>query len=88
MTRRLPAATRKPAAPLGEIGREVARRGLAFGMRVVAVDPVTPEAPAGVAALYRLDRLPVLLGESDFVVIAAPTRRRPRSSSAGRSSGR
>ena len=57
---------------LGQIGSEVARRGLAFGMRVIAVDPVQPEAPPGVAALWRLDRLPDLLGASDFVVIAAP----------------
>src|SRR5262245_13518735 len=57
---------------LGEIGSEIARRGLAFGMRVVAVDPVQPEAPAGVEALWRMDRLGDLLGLSDFVVIAAP----------------
>lgn len=57
---------------LGSIGSEVARRGIAFGMRVLAVDPVQPRAPEGVAALWRLDRLPDLLGESDFVVITAP----------------
>ena len=57
---------------LGQIGSEIARRGLAFGMRVLAVDPVQATAPPGVAALWRLDRLPDLLGESDFVVIAAP----------------
>jgi phosphoglycerate dehydrogenase-like enzyme len=57
---------------LGQIGSEVARRGLAFGMRVVAVDPAQAAAPAGVAALRGLDGLPRLLGESDFVVIAAP----------------
>src|SRR5262245_6037440 len=57
---------------LGQIGSEVARRGLAFGMRVLAVDPVQTVAPTGVAALWRLDRLPELLGKSDFVVIAAP----------------
>jgi phosphoglycerate dehydrogenase-like enzyme len=57
---------------LGQIGSEIARRGLAFGMRVLAVDPMQTAAPAGVAALWRLDRLPDLLGESDFVVIAAP----------------
>ena len=41
-------------------------------MRVIAVDPVQATAPPGVAALWRLDRLPDLLRESDFVVIAAP----------------
>lgn len=57
---------------LGQIGSEVARRGLAFGMRVLAVDPIQTAAPPGVAALWRLNRLPDLLRESDFVVIAAP----------------
>jgi phosphoglycerate dehydrogenase-like enzyme len=57
---------------LGQIGSEIARRGLAFGMRVLAVDPVQTAAPPGMAAPWRLDRLPDLLGESDFVVIAAP----------------
>ncbi len=57
---------------LGQIGSEIARRGLAFGMRVIAVDPMQTAPPTGVAALWRLDRLPDLLGESDFVVIAAP----------------
>jgi phosphoglycerate dehydrogenase-like enzyme len=57
---------------LGQIGSEIARRGLAFGMRVLAVDPVQSAAPPGVAALWRLDLLPDLLRESDFVVIAAP----------------
>lgn len=57
---------------LGSIGAEIARVGVAFGMRVLAVDPVQSEAPDGVASLWRLDRLDALLAGSDFVVIAAP----------------
>jgi len=57
---------------LGHIGSEIARRGLAFHMRVLAVDPMQNEAPLGVTALWKPDRLPQLLGESDFVVVAAP----------------
>jgi phosphoglycerate dehydrogenase-like enzyme len=56
---------------LGGIGSEVARRGLAFGMRVLAVDPAATEAPPGVT-LWRAGGLAEVLGESDFVVIAAP----------------
>jgi phosphoglycerate dehydrogenase-like enzyme len=57
---------------LGAIGSEVARRALAFGIRVLAVDLVRTQAPPRVEALWRPERLPELLGESDFVVIAAP----------------
>src|SRR5262249_35405058 len=57
---------------LGAIGREVARRAAAFGMHVVAVDPRPVDRPPEVAALWRVEELPQLLGQSDFVVIAAP----------------
>jgi phosphoglycerate dehydrogenase-like enzyme len=57
---------------LGHIGAEIARRALAFHMRVLAVDPVQTQAPEGVAALWKPDRLPDLLAESDFVIVAAP----------------
>jgi phosphoglycerate dehydrogenase-like enzyme len=57
---------------LGHIGAEIARRALAFSMRVLAIDLVQMQAPAGVAALWKPDRLPQLLAESDFVVVAAP----------------
>jgi len=57
---------------LGSIGAEVARRGLAFGMRVLAVDPLRKEAPPGVEVLWPVECLPNLLAQSDFVVIAAP----------------
>jgi phosphoglycerate dehydrogenase-like enzyme len=55
----------------GGIGVEIARRGLACGMRVLAVDPRATEAPAGVT-LVRPDQLNTVLAEGDFVVIAAP----------------
>jgi phosphoglycerate dehydrogenase-like enzyme len=38
----------------------------------LAVDPVQTEVPPGVESLWRLDRLPDLLGQSDFVAVAAP----------------
>jgi phosphoglycerate dehydrogenase-like enzyme len=57
---------------LGSIGSEIARRALAFGMRVVAVDPVQTTAQEGVDSLWTPEHLPDLLSASDFVVIAAP----------------
>ena len=57
---------------LGAIGSEIARRALAFGMRVLAVDPLQKTAPEGVTALWPPARLPDLLLDSDFVVVAAP----------------
>ena len=57
---------------LGEIGREIARRAAAFGMRVVAVDPRPTNRPPEVAALWPVEELLELLGQSDYVVIAAP----------------
>ncbi len=57
---------------LGAIGSEIARRALAFSMRVLAVDPARTDALPGVEALWPVERLPELLGQSDFVVIAAP----------------
>lgn len=59
---------------LGAIGAEIARRALAFGMRVIAVDrfPERTNPPVGVEEVDGMDSLPGLLAESDFVVIAAP----------------
>ena len=57
---------------LGEIGLEVARYGVAFRMRVLAVDPVEKPPPEGIEGLWPIERLPDLLAESDFVVVAAP----------------
>ena len=59
---------------LGAIGAEVARRALAFGMTVIAVDrfPERTNPPEGVEWVAGMDALPDLLAEGDFVVIAAP----------------
>ena len=57
---------------LGAIGTEIAMRAKAFGMRVLAVDPMRNDKPGGVDSLWPLDRLTELLGQSDFVVISAP----------------
>jgi phosphoglycerate dehydrogenase-like enzyme len=56
---------------LGGIGTETSRRGLAFGMRVLAVDARAESAPDGVM-LWRPERLPDLLAASDFVVLTVP----------------
>jgi phosphoglycerate dehydrogenase-like enzyme len=57
---------------LGSIGSEIARRALAFKMRVIAVDPAQTQAPLGVAVLEKVAWLPNLLAQSDVVVVAAP----------------
>jgi phosphoglycerate dehydrogenase-like enzyme len=56
---------------MGAIGSEIARRAMAFSMRVLAVDAV-PRSYPGVEAVWPVERLPELLAASDFVIIAAP----------------
>ncbi|MBI5201215.1 MAG: phosphoglycerate dehydrogenase [Elusimicrobia bacterium] len=56
---------------LGRIGREVAKRGLAFGMRVVVHDPyISVEQARGLGV--SLLPLPELLGESDIISLHVP----------------
>jgi D-3-phosphoglycerate dehydrogenase len=56
---------------MGRIGFEVARRALAFGMRVLVHDPFL--APARAAALQvELVDPPTLFAKSDFITIHAP----------------
>ena len=57
---------------LGHIGAEVARRGAACGMRVIAVDVKPKQPPPGVGVVLPFEELDALLGEADFVVICAP----------------
>jgi phosphoglycerate dehydrogenase-like enzyme len=59
---------------MGGIGCEIARRALAFGMKVRGVDrfPERARPPAGVESVDGVERLPELLHWSDFAVIAAP----------------
>src|SRR5437899_10265325 len=56
----------------GGTGREVARRALAFGMRVLAVDIEDVPPEPGVEAVWKPDRLYEMLGRSDVVVVALP----------------
>ncbi|MBI4241062.1 MAG: D-2-hydroxyacid dehydrogenase [Candidatus Rokubacteria bacterium] len=56
----------------GATGREVARRALAFGMRVLAIDIEDVPPEPGVEAIWKPDRLHDLLALSDVVVIGLP----------------
>jgi phosphoglycerate dehydrogenase-like enzyme len=68
--------TRMGIVGLGAIGAEIARRALAFGIEVRAVDrfPERTRPPAGVEIVEGMDALPDLLAETDFVVIARDRR--------------
>lgn len=58
---------------LGSIGREIARRAAALGMRVLAVREHPERGGAeGVQAVYGTGQLNELLAASDYVVLAAP----------------
>jgi (S)-sulfolactate dehydrogenase len=58
---------------LGDIGARVARRAAAFGLRVVATDPLLHDASFAVQELgARLMALPELLAESDAVTLHVP----------------
>lgn len=57
---------------LGAIGSEVVRRAAALGMNVVAVREHPEKSAEGVSTVYGSRDLSKLLGQSDFVVLAAP----------------
>lgn len=59
---------------LGSIGRGIAHLGRAFGMKVIASRFSTRPGASDpdVDALYTMDQLHMLLGQSDYVVLAVP----------------
>lgn len=57
---------------LGGIGRQYAKRGAAFGMRVLAADVQRPSKPEFVAALWGMDRLDDVLKAADVLFLACP----------------
>ena len=56
----------------GGTGRAIAKRAVAFGMSVLAVDALSVPASDGAAEVWTLDRLNELLAQSDVVAIGAP----------------
>ena len=56
----------------GGTGRAIAKRAVAFGMSVLAVDALSVPASDGVDEVWTLDRLNDLLAQSDVVAIGAP----------------
>ena len=56
---------------LGRVGREVARRMLAFSMTVIAVDPYIPPEAAAEIGVELVD-MDTLLATSDFITIHVP----------------
>jgi D-2-hydroxyacid dehydrogenase (NADP+) len=65
---------------LGSIGREIAALAGPFGMRVSGIRKrIDRPLPPGVEEVLPPDRLPVLLGRSDVVVLSAPLTEETRS---------
>ena len=56
---------------LGTIGADLARRASVLGMRVIGVKR-TPAPVPNVEAVHTLDRLDLVLGQSDFAVLLLP----------------
>ncbi len=57
---------------VGHIGKEICLRASAFGMKLLGIDPVRRSVDELMLDVWTPDRLPELLHQSDFVVIAAP----------------
>lgn len=57
---------------LGDIGREVAIRGKAFGAKVLAVKRTVGDCPSYVDMLYSTDEIDQVLPQADYLVLALP----------------
>ena len=57
---------------MGRIGREVATRGLAFGMRVVAYDPFLSDEAAKKMGIEKADTVAQLLPRVDYLTVHTP----------------
>jgi len=57
---------------MGRIGGEVARRAIAFGMRVIAYDPYLTLSRAKSLQVELVDQLDPLLEQSDFITLHMP----------------
>jgi len=56
----------------GRVGKAIAERAVAFGMRVVAVDLLSQDKPEHLDELWGVDRLGDLMKVSDYVVVTVP----------------
>jgi phosphoglycerate dehydrogenase-like enzyme len=59
----------------GRIGREVAKRASAFGMRLLACNRTTSTADGVVEIVQPMDKLTDVLSQSDFVLLTMPLTR-------------
>jgi D-2-hydroxyacid dehydrogenase (NADP+) len=63
---------------LGHIGRQIARLGKAFHMHLIATELKTMKKPAYIDSLLPADKLPQLLEQVDYLVLAVPLTRETR----------